>query len=672
MYILHVLRYFKSLKINFKLLLFSLIIIIPYSSNTASNNNIIHSNTKEDLNIILKKTEKLHHTVTDKIIELIDLNNNKSTIKNYLFYSIDFTQTIAYSGKPLELLIHLKSNGLIENLKLIKHSEPILLTGIPIEKLLEAVAFYKNKNINKKINIGENSSGELSIPIISGATVTSLILHETILSSCRNVGMTLNFIDKDIISSNSLNNLFQNFSWDKLIKIKAIKHYTLDETLTETTAKQTNLFVDLYFADIKHPSIGKNLLGDYYYTIIEKLSDDDSAIIILNNGTWSFKGSGFVRGGIYDRFRIEQNNNIFTFRDIDFQNVYELPLYDIDKFKESGIFIINNKKYKPWKEWNLILLLDYKTFSIPYKIPDKFCKKHDIIWLKTWTDKLFYISLFLSIWFIVILIFLTRNTLVKNNFYLSMSYNIILVLDIYILGILFEAQPSIVNIFSLIDNIKNLEAFLFDPYIFLSWIMIISTIFIWGKALFCGWICPFGALQETLFKIKTLLFKSKFNLELIYNSNFKYTRYIFLLLLIIISTHSLKQAELAAEIEPFKTIWIIGINNRPYYISIYTIALITTSIFIYRFFCRFICPLGAFLSLLSFNILLKLRRRGTCSVCHICEKTCNSKAINTLGIIDTKECFGCFSCIQNMYNENICPPIKKKKLRDKYEKNIWW
>ena len=369
--------------------------MLPVTSNTEvlDQHEKTICNIEKDLHLSIKKTGMLYNCINEKIIEIIDEKPSK-TIKSYLFYSTDMTNIVAYSGKSLDLLIHLQSNGIITNLKLIKHSEPILLTGIPIEKLLEALSFYKNKNINKKISIGESASYELSIPIISGATVTSLILHETILESCKNAGIILKFIDKNNIHSGSLNILFKKMSWKKLINIGAIKHYSLNNQLKEAPNEKKNLLVDIYFADIKHPSIGKNLLGDYYYDILEQLSDNDSAIIILNNGTWSFKGSGFVRGGIYDRFRIEQNDNIFTFRDTNFQNVYELNLIDLNKIKESGIFIITNKKYKPWEPWTLALILDYKTFNIKYTIPKEFCKQYTIKWLQIWQDKIFYISLF--------------------------------------------------------------------------------------------------------------------------------------------------------------------------------------------------------------------------------------------------------------------------------------
>lgn len=671
----------KKLSKSSSLILGLLVLILSFFSSTCSAKYLSLKNenlTCLDNNCNLNLQEQQFLTINNKdqrIINLIEKNNGKEKLINYIFYTTDIKEIGAYSGKPLDILISLKNDGLIiENLKLIKHSEPILLTGIPIEKLLEAICFYKGKNISKKINIGDDSTGEISIPIIAGATVTSLILHETILDTSREVSQTLEKMTTNNFSQGGLTNEFKKLTLSELKKLGAIKNYKLDSNLNEDlNANDTSLLIDIYFADLKHPSIGRNILGNLGYDdLITDLKINESAIIILNNGEWSFKGSGFVRGGIYDRFKIEQGNNVFRFRDSNFKNTFFLEFID-EEFRETGIFIINDPKYKPWEPWKLALLYNYHTYYSKYEMPSKFCIKIENKIIKIWKSKITYISIFLILWVIVITIFIFRDNLSKNNFYLSIIYNFVLLLDIYIIGLTFESQPSIVNIFTLIDNIKNLKIFMLDPCIFLGWIMILITTFIWGKAVFCGWICPFGALQEILFKLKSILIKKDTSIELSVNTTnkLKYLKYIIFILLTIISFKNIELAEKLAEIEPFKTTWILGIKNRPILISSYTILIITISLFTYRFFCRFICPLGACLSILSFFTLFKLKRRGTCTVCKICKKTCNSMAITNSGDIDSKECFGCFTCINNMYNSDICPPIKKIKLREKYEK-IWW
>lgn len=615
-------------------------------------------------------TKLLVSSKDNRVLELFTEDvHGKDKLTSYLFYTTDIVSVVAYSGKPLEILISLSLNGIISDLKLVKHSEPILLTGIPIEKLLEAVAFYKDKNVEEKLAIGEDITGGVSIPIIAGATVTSLILHETILESSREIAFKFGIIENSF-SEGGLNNKFKKYSWNDLLLIKAVKHYALDQFLNVVSKSESeDLLVDIYFSDLTHQSIGKNLLGSDYYEDLFNDVGGKSVILILNNGTWSFKGSGFVRGGIFDRFRIEQDGNIFTFRDSDFKNVYNLNLVDIDDYRESGIFIVSNSKYKSWKSWNLILLLNYKTFSIEYKIPEVFLidKTNKII--EHWNAKIFNISLLCLLWFFVVFVFIFRDIISKNNFYLSIIYNFVLLLDVYIIGVLLRGQPSVVNLYA----VKKIDVFLYDPYLCVGWIMILSTILIWGKSIFCGWVCPFGALQEILFKVRSIIFNDR---SLEFSSSFfnklRYLRYLILFFLIFVAIYKgVAAAEVYSEVEPFKTIWSVGIFNRPWYISFYTLLLLIISVFMYRFFCRILCPLGAFLSALSFLTIFRLKRRNSCGFCQKCGKTCNSKAIRDDGKIDPKECFGCFTCVNNMYNNKVCPPLISKKVWDKYETGIW-
>lgn len=658
------------LKIRFISSLLSLYIFCCVQAGYLSLNNDLISCVERSCNFIVKNNEKfLVSNKDNRVLELFAKDNHgEDKLISYLFYTTDIVSVVAYSGKPLEILISLSINGIINELKLVKHSEPILLTGIPIEKLLEAVSFYKDKNVSDKIVIGEDITGGISIPIIAGATVTSLILQETVLESSREIAVKFGIIEKSI-SDGAFNNKFKKYSWDDLIKNKAIRHYCLDQFLNVVNENFSDLLVDIYFADLTHNSIGINILGLNYYNDLFNDTDGKPAIIILNNGTWSFKGSGFVRGGIFDRFRIEQDGNMFTFRDSDFKNVYDLNLVDIDDYRESGIFIVNNNKYKPWKPWNLILLLDYKTFSITYKTPDIFLIKNDSKIVEQWKYKFFNISLLFCLWVFVICVFIFRDFISKNNFYLSVIYNFVLLLDVYIIGVLLHGQPSIVNLYA----IKKLETFLWDPYLCVGWIMILFTIFLWGKSIFCGWICPFGALQEILFKIRSLIFNDhSFEFNVVIFNKVRYLRYFILFFLLFIAIfYGVAKAELYSEIEPFKTIWSVGIFNRPKLVSFYTIFLLILSIFMYRFFCRILCPLGAFLSALSFFTIFRLKRRKSCGFCKKCNITCNSKAINEYGKIDPKECFGCFTCVNNMYNNKVCPPLISRKVWEKYEIGVW-
>jgi NosR/NirI family nitrous oxide reductase transcriptional regulator len=86
-----------------------------------------------------------------------------------------------------------------------------------------------------------------------------------------------------------------------------------------------------------------------------------------------------------------------------------------------------------------------------------------------------------------------------------------------------------------------------------------------------------------------------------------------------------------------------------------------------RFFCRYLCPLGAALALFSRVPIKPIPRRNYCSKCKICTRGCAPHAIDDQGRINSAECLGCFECINSMRDPKQCPPLLKIEIWNQYE-----
>ncbi len=375
---------------------------------------------------------------------------------------------------------------------------------------------------------------------------------------------------------------------------------------------------------------------------------------------------------------------------MDYAPLYQLTIAGAPSFNQKGIFIVTSPNYKPTQVWNIAVLASrltgqtavskmYKRFKADYLFPASLVinpikrveVQHsgvlDIIWKQHLASSIWYILL----WLTTIGIFVFRRRISQTKWMLETIHNSILAISIITIGIYQHNQPSVVNIFTLAGVIvadHSFKIFLMDPYLAIGWVMIAVTTIIWGRSLFCGWLCPFGAIQELIFKVRTKFTPYKKSLELknAQHLQLRYVRYIIFILLFIISLYSLKIAELLAEIEPFKTTWNIGILNRPFGYGLYVIFLLVFASITYRFFCRYICPLGAGLSLLSFFPFKPLPRRNACVSCKLCSNDCEPKAINVKGEINPAECLACFTCLNKMYDKKVCPPLKRKKIWNKF------
>lgn len=185
-------------------------------------------------------------------------------------------------------------------------------------------------------------------------------------------------------------------------------------------------------------------------------------------------------------------------------------------------------------------------------------------------------------------------------------------------------------------------------YIFLGLIIFISTVTIFKGRVFCGWVCPHGAIQEFLYKIKTKRFEK-------IEKYLKYMKYFILVIVLFLSF--IYSKNYFCNIYPFKVLYnFSGVGA----ILIFLTLILIFSIFIYRPFCRFFCPFGAYLGIISkLSEKLGLNKNiisNECIKCKKCLKECNSKSIyegDEFYKIDTKECFVCGDC------KEICP--KKSK-----------
>jgi len=291
-------------------------------------------------------------------------------------------------------------------------------------------------------------------------------------------------------------------------------------------------------------------------------------------------------------------------------------------------------------------------------------------WMQIWAQKCWTIGFFLGFLFLITLMMVFKYRLTKNRNVLNMVTYVVLSFSLIYVGIILKAQPTTTNIVILLNGVKEggfpLGLFIMEPYIFLSFIFIFLTIILWGRGVFCGWLCPYGAMTELLSKLYMRLFpKLRFTLPEKVHWKLVYLKYVIFAVILGVSFYNFMLSEYLAEVEPFKT-FVLKLN-RQWYFVLYFLVITVGSLVIYRAYCRYLCPLGAALSIPSFLKwipLVKLKRHDLCGTCKICGKACSYQAITSDGKINTHECLDCLECQINFWDENRCPAlIKQKKLK---------
>ena len=268
-------------------------------------------------------------------------------------------------------------------------------------------------------------------------------------------------------------------------------------------------------------------------------------------------------------------------------------------------------------------------------------------------------------------IFIFQNKLVESTSRLRWTRWIFLTYTLGFIGWYAQGQLSVVNIFPIIESFKNgfdINTYLLDPITFILWIYVFISLFLWGRGLFCGWLCPFGALQEMISWLAKKLKIKQWKISDRHHRQLWSIKYLILIGLVGLSFFSTKQAMSFSEVEPFKTaITETFVRHWPF--VIYAIFLLGMGLFVHKFYCRYLCPLGAGLAILGwFHRFEWLSRRKECgNPCSFCSsnKVCEIRAIEKSGEVNYNECIQCLDCVAVLKADDRCPVrmLEVKKLK---------
>ncbi|UZQ51201.1 FMN-binding protein [Clostridium kluyveri] len=180
---------------------------------------------------------------------------------------------------------------------------------------------------------------------------------------------------------------------------------------------------------------------------------------------------------------------------------------------------------------------------------------------------------------------------------------------------------------------------------------------------FCGWMCAYGAFGDFIYKISSKVFKIKFEMSEDIDRVFKYLKYILLSFLIFaICTFNITAFSSFNPWDVFGMVASVGkapdfsyaaVNLTVGFILFILIGI--ASMFIERFFCRYLCPLGAVFAIISKLKIAKIQKlRTKCGNCRICTNNCAMEIpLYKYDVIKSGECINCMQCITACPRKNI-------------------
>jgi polyferredoxin len=180
------------------------------------------------------------------------------------------------------------------------------------------------------------------------------------------------------------------------------------------------------------------------------------------------------------------------------------------------------------------------------------------------------------------------------------------------------------------------SVFLSDIPLLLFVVFTVITTLLWGRV-FCGFLCPFGALQDFMEKVVPKRFRRELPGWL--HDRALWVKYVVLAGLILPVLAGF-ETSLFQYFEPFGTVFFFSAS-----VVLWVIAggILLGAAVVPRFYCRYLCPLGASLAVVSMVSPFRIKRVEQCGHCKVCEQRCPTGAIRT-DVIDFKECVRCNVC----------------------------
>ena len=191
----------------------------------------------------------------------------------------------------------------------------------------------------------------------------------------------------------------------------------------------------------------------------------------------------------------------------------------------------------------------------------------------------------------------------------------------------------------------------------------IVPITIFAGRFFCGWMCAFGSLTDWIYRVFSRWTKNKILIPKNADRALKYIKYIVLAALLLLGwfAGSLSLSAMSPW-DAFGMLFTVG--AAPAFSVVFQsllpglallIFVLLASAFVERFFCRYLCPMGAFFALTSIGRTVKINKpREKCGKCQICTKNCAMGIpLSDMDIVKSGECIGCMKCVEGCPRKNV-------------------
>ena len=592
----------------------------------------------------------------------------EAELVGYVFFTPDLPpEEIGYSA-PIDMLVGMDTEGNVTGLEIVYYTESyksirgdfINSEGFPQQ--------FSGLGISEGFRVGRDIDG------ISRATITAWAVARGIRNAARRVALEL-LPDTDYVRSTNADGRALQFletkSWDDFKAEGLVRELDID--MGDGTA------LHLEIAFMGHDGLGEVLVGTDDFSRAEREASarvrDGNMVLVGISGDSSLPFR-------QERLAVEQNGVIIPLERRRFVYVGSADSGKIaGQVRFAGAMVLDSRidisqpftvHYDIGDQlayFGRVESIDYQVPPLPLalaqgaELPPEFSVfDEDDIALTTGANRLSYLlesappmqtGALLVLLALVSISFATKNSTLRWT---------TLACTLIYLGWIDGGFLSISHITNVIKQGPSM--FLTDlPTLIIVVFTVVTTVF-WGRV-FCSSLCPFGALQDFIARILPRHFQKDLP-RAVHNAAI-YIKYAVLAFLLLMAV-AYGDLSLFQYFEPFGTIFYF---SQSVLLWVILCAFLAGSVFISRFYCRYACPLGAALGVVSLVSPFRIKRVRQCIYCKVCEHSCPTGAIHGPKI-DFKECVRCDDCESKLIHKaGVCKhPVDEVRSRIKHPELI--
>ena len=504
----------------------------------------------------------------------------------YIFSTLDIIAAVAYAPIPYDVIAGVEPDGRITGAKVVFHREPYVYNDPVRQPQLDT--FLANET---GMPLG-GSPNAMRPDYVAQATITARLMRAGIHDTARLVlatrvgrrAVTVPTLDVDSFILKSWNELVADGSAAHLrltsgdVAAALAKAGTPDTALDVPPGKPDDLYSEIFFGLLTPAAIGANVLGVRGFEDLRtRIPPGAHVVFMASNGPYDFHGTSHfwkADGYRFNRIRIVQGERTIGFVHDDYQRLLTGAAEGLQAQRDAGLFTIPaDAGFDPVKPWRLEFLINAVgqlpalVIPIEYKLPAALVlmppaplaaptDARAAAWIEAWHDARTNVAVLAVLLAALTAIFVFQDRLSRSRRAHRLVRNGFLLVVLVWLGWTAGAQLSIVNVISYIQapfRGFGIDVYLAEPLMVMIAAYTAVSLLVIGRGVFCGWLCPFGALQELLGQLSRALGVPQWNPSPALEKRLWMGKYIAAAAVLALALFAADGAGSATEIEPFKT-----------------------------------------------------------------------------------------------------------------------